>query len=78
MRKFIVTLALTTALTSFVPPFVYNQSRPNIFGGVDYETPEGKVQSQRNAFGGLDFRFPNGRIIRCTPNVFGGMDCKGR
>ena len=76
LNTIIATLVITTALTSFVPPFSYTRSTPNIHGGADYETPEGKVQSFPNIFGGLTYKFPSGRIVQCTPNIFGGQDCK--
>ncbi len=53
------------------------RSRPNIFGGMDYELPDGKRASSRpNVFGGRDVLLPDGRRVVCRPNIFGGEDCR--
>jgi len=53
------------------------RSRPNVFGGFDWDLPGGRRASSRpNVFGGRDVVLPDGTRIVCRPNVFGGEDCR--
>lgn len=53
------------------------RSRPNVFGGMDYELPNGEqARTRPNVFGGRDVFLPDGRRVVCRPNVFGGEDCR--
>ena len=49
---------------------------PNVFGGQDCISPEGRFTSTPNIFGGQDFRQRDGHVVECRPNVFGGEDCR--
>src|SRR5881396_858115 len=47
---------------------------PNIFGGKDCTSPEGRSSSMPNVFGGYDTTFPDGSRSSSHPNIFGGED----
>src|SRR6059036_660542 len=47
---------------------------PNIFGGQDCTSPEGRSSSTPNIFGGFDTTSPDGSRSSSRPNTFGGED----
>src|SRR5438876_3180746 len=47
---------------------------PNIFGGQDCTSPEGRSSSTPNIFGGYDTTSPDGSHSSSHPNIFGGED----
>ena len=80
VHRLVIALLIALSCDVFASPVAAETVRclPNIFGGQDCETPEGRITSQPNIFGGQDYTLPDGRRIRSQPNIFGGEDYRGQ
>ena len=78
MRPFL----LMSAIIILTAPMASSQntwrSQKNIFGGQDYDGPNGqRVTSRANIFGGFDYSSANGKRWSSRANIFGGQDYQG-
>src|SRR5213596_1325122 len=67
-------VAIIAFLVLPLPSSAQVSCHPNIFGGQDCTSPEGRSSSTPNIFGGYTTTFPDGSRSSSHPNIFGGED----
>lgn len=70
MKKFVVALMITSAMTAPAFAQFYGYQAPR-YGG--YQPP---VTTRPNVFGGYNIQQPGQPDIMTRPNVFGGVNCQ--